>query len=72
MARDVAERDALRGMAESLGGEKAALQRRLWQLRAELESETAAAQAAEQGARPTSACPPPALWPGLAGRRHPG
>ncbi|GBF93798.1 hypothetical protein Rsub_06130 [Raphidocelis subcapitata] len=48
MSRDVAERDALRSMSESLGGEKAALQRRLWQLRAELEAETAGAQAAEQ------------------------
>jgi hypothetical protein len=50
MSRDTAERDALRGMAESLVGERATLQRRLLQLRAELEADTRSAEAAEHGA----------------------
>lgn len=50
MARDAAERDTLRGVAGGLVSERDALARRLQQLRADLEEDTAAAHAAEQGA----------------------
>lgn len=49
MSRDSADRDALKGVADSLVGERASLQRRLQQIRSELESETKEAQALEQG-----------------------
>jgi hypothetical protein len=51
MSRDCAERDTLRGVADSLVGERTSLQRRLLQIRSELESETKDAEALEQGAQ---------------------
>jgi len=50
MSRDLAERDTLKGVSESLEGERASLQRRLLQLRAELDADTRSAQATEKGA----------------------
>lgn len=49
MSRDCAERDTLRGVADSLVGERASLQRRLQQIRAELEAETKEAEAQDKG-----------------------
>lgn len=48
MSQDCTERDTLRGLADSLVGERATLQRRLLQMRAELEAETKTAQNLEQ------------------------
>lgn len=47
MERDLAERDALKGVSDSLAAEKAALHKRLAALRADLEADTAAADAAD-------------------------
>lgn len=55
MSRDCAERDELQGVSESLAAEKAGLQRRLQQLREELEADTRGAAAAEAGERRGSA-----------------
>jgi hypothetical protein len=55
MSRDCAERDTLRGVAESLVGERTSLQRRLLQMRSELEAETKDAEGVEQGAAPRAA-----------------
>jgi hypothetical protein len=50
MSRDIEERDALKGVAESLVAERGALARRLAQLRSELETDAAAAGEADHGA----------------------
>ncbi|KIZ06006.1 hypothetical protein MNEG_1947 [Monoraphidium neglectum] len=55
MSRDCAERDTLRGVADSLVGERTSLQRRLLQIRSELESETKDAEALEQELQQTRA-----------------
>ena len=49
MSRDSADRDSLRSVADSLVGERTSLQRRLLQIRSELEAETKEAEALEQG-----------------------